>query len=280
MTTYESIALGLLFFLSLCVGSFIGLFVYRFPKILESCEQSEQHLLPMLLGHTKSSTSLAFPRSHCDHCRNPISIYENIPVVSFILLKGKCSSCNESIPGQYLIIELASGLAGLGLFFKFGLTYEAIPFYLLIYALLALSFIDLNNKILPDQITFPLIWLGLLTNLVFSFIPLADAVLGAILGYLSLWAVFWIYNLVTNKEALGFGDFKLLAAVGAWFGFYALSWILFIAALTALISALSQILLKRKSFKDPVAFGPFISLASVIYLFFHNEITRSISLYL
>ena len=280
MTTYEPITLGLLLLLSLSVGSFIGLFVSRFPKILESHEQSDQHLLPMLLTSTKSTTSLVSPRSHCDHCRNPISIHENIPVFSFILLKGKCSSCNKSIPAQYLIIELATAFAGLGVLLKFGLTYEAIPFYVLICALIALSFIDLNHKILPDQITLPLIWLGLLTNLVFSFTPLEDAVLGAILGYLSLWAVFWIYNLITDKEALGFGDFKLLAAMGAWFGFYALSWIIFIAALTALISAVSQIALKRKSFHDPVAFGPFISLAAVIYLFFQNEITQSVDLYL
>ena len=163
---------------------------------------------------------------------------------------------------------------------KFGFSYEAAPFFLLLCILITLTFIDLNNRILPDQLTLSLLWLGLLTNLVFNFTPLVDAVLGSILGYLALWGVFWAYKFFTDKEALGFGDFKLLAAMGAWFGVYALSWIIFIAALSGLIFALSQISLRRRSFKDPIAFGPFISLAAVIYLFFQKEIMQSISFHI
>ena len=178
------------------------------------------------------------------------------------------------------MIELITALAGLGILMKFGIDYETIPFYLLICALVALSFIDIKDNILPDQITLPILWLGLFTNLVFDFTPLIDAVLGSIFGYLILWATFWAYNFLTGKEALGFGDFKLLAAMGAWFGIHALSWIILMAALTGLIFALSQILFTGRSLKDPVVFGPFISLASVIYLFFQKEILQSIDFYL
>ena len=272
--------MALFFLFSLCVGSFIGLFIYRFPRILEKHEESDGHLLPMLFSRQADNASLAYPRSHCDYCGTPIPILENIPLLSFILLKGKCSNCKESIPRLYPLIELVTGLSGLGILMKFGFSYEAAPFFLLLCILITLTFIDLNNKILPDQLTLSLLWLGLFTNLVFNFTPLVDAVLGSILGYLALWGVFWAYKFFTDKEALGFGDFKLLAAMGAWFGVYALSWIIFIAALSGLIFAMSQIALRRRSFKDPIAFGPFISLAAVIYLFFQKEIIQSISFHI
>ena len=234
----------------------------------------------MLLAKSATDLTLTFPRSHCDHCNIPIAPAQNIPILSFVLLKGRCPHCDESISKLYPITEVATAVGGLAVIFKFGFSYEAIAFFLLVCALITLSLIDVENKILPDQLTLPLIWAGLLTNLLLGYIPITEAVLGSMLGYLYLWIIFWIYKSFTRKDALGFGDFKLLAAVGAWFGVYALSWIIMIGALTGLAFSLYQILFKRHSYKDPIAFGPFISLGSLIYLFFHESLFQSLDFYL
>lgn len=234
----------------------------------------------MLLAKSATDLTLTFPRSHCDHCNIPITPVHNIPILSFVLLKGRCPHCDESISKLYPITELATAVGGLAVIFKFGFSYEAIAFSLLVSALIALSLIDLENKILPDQLTLPLIWAGLSTNLLLGYVPITEAVLGSMFGYLSLWAVFWLYKFFTSKDALGFGDFKLLAAVGAWFGVYALSWVIMIGALTGLAFSLYQILFKQHSYKEPIPFGPFISLGSLIYLFFHESLFQSLDFHL
>ena len=216
--------------------------------------------------------SLTFPRSHCDLCSSPITFLENIPLFSFLFLKGECAKCKGSIPRIYFAIELVTVLSGLCVLYKVGYTSQLGPLLILTWSLIALSFIDLTNKLLPDQITIPLVWAGLITNIFFEITPMAEAIVGAVLGYLSLWLLFWLYKFSTDKEAIGYGDFKLLAALGAWFGIAALSPILLIAAIGGLVFAFVRFFSVNRSLKEPIPFGPFLSIGAFAFLVFREQI--------
>ena len=273
MLDYGVAALTLFFLLSLSIGSFLGLFVYRFPQILEKNARSNRQLLVLMFQNSVGEESLTFPRSHCDLCSSPITFLENVPLLSFLFLKGKCAKCKGSIPKIYFAIELVTVLSGLCVLHKIGFTSQLAPLLILIWSLIALSFIDLINKLLPDQLTIPLVWSGLLTNIFFEITPINEAILGAALGYLSLWLLFWLYKFSTDKEAIGYGDFKLLAALGAWFGFTALSPILLIAAITGLAFAFVRFFSGNRSLKEAIPFGPFLSIGAFTFLIFREQIT-------
>jgi len=272
MLDYGAAALILFSLLSLAIGSFLGLFVHRFPQILEENARSNRQLLVLMFQTNVGEESLTFPRSHCDLCSSPITFLENIPLLSFLFLKGECAQCKGSIPRIYFAIELVTVLSGLCVLYKVGFTSQLGPLLILTWSLIALSFIDLTNKLLPDQITIPLVWTGLITNIFFEITPMAEAILGAILGYLSLWLLFWLYKFSTNKEAIGYGDFKLLAALGAWFGIAALSPILLIAAIGGLVFAFVRFFSVNRSLKEPIAFGPFLSIGAFAFLVFREQI--------
>ncbi len=272
MLDYGGTALILFSLLSLAIGSFLGLFVHRFPQILEKNTRSNRHLLVLMFQNNVGEESLTFPRSHCDLCSSPITFLENVPLFSFLFLKGKCAKCKGSIPIIYFAIELVTVLSSLCVLYKVGFTSQLGPLLILIWSLIALSFIDLTTKLLPDQITIPLIWAGLLTNIFFEITPIAEAVLGAVLGYLSLWLLFWLYKFSTDKEAIGYGDFKLLAALCAWFGIAALSPILLIAAIGGLVFAFVRFFSANRTLKEPIAFGPFLSIGAFAFLVFREQI--------
>ena len=272
MLDYGAAALILFSLLSLAIGSFLGLFVHRFPQILEENARSNRQLLVLMFQNNVGEESLTFPRSHCDLCSSPITFLENIPLLSFLFLKGECAKCKGSIPRIYFVIELVTVLSGLCVLYKVGYTSQLGPLLILTWSLIALSFIDLTNKLLPDQITIPLVWAGLITNIFFEITPMTEAIVGAVLGYLSLWLLFWLYKFSTDKEAIGYGDFKLLAALGAWFGIAALSPILLIAAIGGLVFAFVRFFSVNRSLKEPIAFGPFLSVGAFAFLLFREQI--------
>ena len=197
MLDYGAAALILFSLLSLAIGSFLGLFVHRFPQILEENARSNRQLLVLMFQNNVDEESLTFPRSHCDLCSSPITFLENIPLLSFLFLKGECAKCKGSIPRIYFAIELVTVLSGLCVLYKVGFTSQLGPLLILTWSLIALSFIDLTNKLLPDQITIPLVWAGLITNIFFEITPMAEAIIGAVLGYLSLWLLFWLYKFLS-----------------------------------------------------------------------------------
>ena len=247
------------------VGSFLNVVILRLPLILEQTWQEEAALI---LGEAPKATArvtLWGPRSACPSCSSTIRAYDNIPVVSFLLLRGRCRDCSTRIALRYPLIELLTGFVTLGLLIALGWNTTFAAALVLSYGLIALTFIDFDHQILPDQITLPGIWIGLLLNLNGIFCSLEESVIGAMAGYLSLWIVYQGFKLATGKEGMGFGDFKLLAALGAWFGWMALPGIVLISSAIGAIVGITLIVLGRPR-EEAIAFGPYLALAGFVYL--------------
>lgn len=247
------------------VGSFLNVVILRLPLILEQTWQEEAALI---LGEAPKATArvtLWGPRSACPSCSSTIRAYDNIPVVSFLLLRGRCRDCSTRIALRYPLIELMTGFVTLGLLIALGWNTTFAAALVLSYGLIALTFIDFDHQILPDQITLPGIWIGLLLNLNGIFCSLEESVIGAMAGYLSLWIVYQGFKLATGKEGMGFGDFKLLAALGAWFGWTALPGIVLISSAIGAIIGITLIALGRPR-EEAIAFGPYLALAGFIFL--------------
>ncbi|MGB1740133.1 MAG: prepilin peptidase [Pseudomonadales bacterium] len=259
----------------LLVGSFLNVVIYRLPKMLERDWQIDA---AQVLG-TASETdrvdtpfNLARPRSQCPGCGTQVKAIDNIPIVSFVLLRGRCGQCQNPISLQYPAIELTTGLVTLFLIHHFGLSSVAVLACLLTYALIALSTIDYRTTLLPDSITLPFLWLGLLANINGTFTDLTSAVVGAMAGYLSLWSVYWGFKLLTGKDGMGFGDFKLLGLLGAWLGWQMLPIIIILSSLAGAIIGLSLIALGRD--KDhPIPFGPYLAIAGWTALIWGESLT-------
>lgn len=258
--------------IGLCIGSFLNVVIYRIPKTL--AQESENYVAEQSgqpLPHTKRF-NIFLPRSHCPHCNHRLRFWENIPLFSYLFLNGACSQCKSPISIRYFLIELCTAiLSGVAVWY-FGLTLKGFAALLFIYILIALTFIDLDVQLLPDDLTLSLLWLGLLVNLknVFSF-P-SSAIIGAAVGYLSLWGVYWIFKLTTGKEGMGYGDFKLLAALGAWFGWQALPSLILISAFAGTLVGITLILFYKHKRDIPIPFGPYLALAGLTMLFFKNNL--------
>ncbi len=282
----STIFLSLLFLLGLMVGSFLNVVIYRFPIMLqqqwnsECCEflsEQDKSFKPLCkkLLDSQHPCSLSSPGSQCPHCQHKIRFYENIPVVSWLFLKGRCSNCQQKISIRYPLIELLTAFLTLAVGLKFGATLQTMVLISLVWSLIALSMIDYDTQLLPDDITLPVLWLGLLVSFFdFSIVDSFDALLGAMAGYLSLWFVFQLFKLITGKEGMGYGDFKLFALFGAWLGWQSLPVILFISTLSGAIIGLSLQLLLKKDKSIPIPFGPYLSIAGLIALFWGGEITN------
>ena len=233
--------------------------------------RSECELL--LSGGSQTTTpeqqpfNLAFPQSHCPHCNAQIKPWQNIPVLSYLLLKGRCGNCRAAISIRYPIIEIIAGLLAVLAAIQIGWSWALVPTLLFVWALLALTMIDIDHQLLPDQITLPLLWLGLALNASGLFVPLIDAVWGAIAGYMSLWIVFHIFRLITGKEGMGFGDFKLLAALGAWMGWQMLPVIILLSSLVGAVAGSLMLIAQRKGRGTPIPFGPYLAGAGLIAFF-------------
>ena len=258
--------------LGLVVGSFLNVVIYRLPRMMEQnwrrdCNEFLEQTPPQ-----EEPVSLAFPNSQCRECRTAIKPWHNIPVISFLLLGGKCAACQASISYRYPIVELGNGLLFLAASVTFTPGVALIGALLFISALVALTFIDIDTQLLPDSITLPLLWLGLLINLKAGFINIEDAVIGAVAGYLILWTVFWAFKLSTGKEGMGYGDFKLLAALGAWFGWQALPLIIILSSFVGAFVGILMIVLRRQGRETPMPFGPYLAGAGLITLFYGDAL--------
>ncbi|MDP1660187.1 MAG: A24 family peptidase [Methylotenera sp.] len=253
--------------LGLMVGSFLNVVIHRLPKMME--REWHNNCLE-LQGKEISETSrytLAHPRSACPNCGHKITALENIPVISYLFLKGQCSGCKSTISIRYPLIEALTGIL-IGLVsWKFGYTSITIFAWIFTFALISLTFIDFDTQLLPDDITLPLLWLGLLFNLNYGFTDLKSAVIGAIAGYLILWSIYWAFKLVTGKEGMGYGDFKLLAAIGAWFGWQLLPAVILLSSVLGAVIGISLIVFTKRGREIPMPFGPFLAIGGIAALF-------------
>jgi leader peptidase (prepilin peptidase)/N-methyltransferase len=257
---------GFVILFGLVIGSFLSVVVHRLPVMLERAWQAE---VDPAGAEPRERYNLAVPRSACPHCGHVLRAWENIPVVSYLLLRGRCSNCSAPISPRYPLTELATALLAAAAFFSFGPTLLALAAFGLCATLLAMSLIDFDTKYLPDSLTLPLLWAGLIVNLGDgTFVPLHEAVVGAIAGYVFLWCVYWLFKLVRGVDGMGYGDFKLLAALGAWLGWQALPQVVLVSAVAGAVCGLAATLFGRMRFEEPLPFGPFLAMGGAITLFF------------
>ncbi|MFT5503407.1 MAG: leader peptidase (prepilin peptidase)/N-methyltransferase [Gammaproteobacteria bacterium] len=262
-TEFSAAWLVFLFILGLLVGSFLNVVIYRLPVMMQREWRSDclEFLEQPADSVTPEPFNLNRPRSRCGHCGHQITALENIPVLSFLLLRGKCSSCKTSLSIQYPLVEIFTGFISLIIGWYFGVSIEAIAGLIFSWSLIALSGIDIGHKLLPDSITLPLMWLGILLALFNVYIDLSTSVIGAMAGYLSLWSVYIVFKLVTGNEGMGHGDFKLLAALGAWVGWKLLFVIILTSSAVGAAFGLTMILLKRNQRGTQIPFGPYLAAA-------------------
>lgn len=259
------------------VGSFINVVVFRLPVMLERRwrDQANEILKPRKTRtRNVKPFNLVHPASHCPHCDHQIRAWENIPILSFLWLRAKCSSCGKSISWRYPIVELVCGVLAAAVAWRYGYGATAIAGILFTWALVALAFIDYDTQLLPDDITLPLLWLGLLANIANIITPLSSAVIGAVAGYGSLWIVYQGFKLITGKEGMGFGDFKLLAALGAWLGWQQLPLIVMLSSLIGAVVGMSFIVFFGRDRGLPIPFGPFLCAAGWVAFMWGDHITR------
>ncbi|MBV8271624.1 MAG: prepilin peptidase [Cupriavidus sp.] len=258
--------------IGLMVGSFLNVVIHRLPKMME---YDEANYIADVRGEPlphPDRYNLMVPRSACPHCGHLIAPWENIPVISYLFLRGKCKSCKAPIGIRYPLVELGTAVLSALAMWHFGPTAQALAAIVMIWALVALFMIDADTQLLPDQITLPLLWLGLLLNLQGLFVPLTDAVIGAAAGYLLLWSVYWLYKLVRGREGMGHGDFKLMGALGAWFGWQALPALILMSSVVGAVLGGAMLVLRRKSTDTTFPFGPYIAGAGLIILFFGADV--------
>jgi leader peptidase (prepilin peptidase)/N-methyltransferase len=259
----------------LCVGSFLNVVIHRLPKMLERGWQAQ---CAELRGETPDpgpTYNLVVPRSACPACGARITALQNIPVVSWLALRGRCAECKAPISSRYPLVEVLGGVLAACAIWRFGVTPQGIAASGLLWSLLALTMIDFDTQLLPDGITLPLMWAGLIVNLWNTFAPLSDAVIGAVAGYLSLWAVYWAFKLIRGKEGMGYGDFKLLAALGAWLGWQVLPVIVLLSSVVGACIGVTLIVFKGRDHSIPMAFGPFLAIAGAIALFFGTTLVKT-----
>ncbi len=269
LTLFLSLVVGLV------VGSFLNVVIYRLPMQLQnSWRRDALDFLGQESTVESQKLSLVFPPSRCPHCEVQIKPWHNIPVISYLLLKGRCKSCAEPISLQYPVVECSCALLTVAVVSHFGFTVQAGWGLLFTWVLVALTGIDANHQLLPDNLTLPLLWLGLLLNISATFTPLVDAVVGAAAGYLVLWSVFWAFKLITGKEGMGHGDFKLLAALGAWLGWQQLPMIILLSSAVGALIGLAAILLYGRNRQTQIAFGPYLAIAGWIALVAGEEVTN------
>ncbi|WP_126446962.1 prepilin peptidase [Sulfuricystis multivorans] len=261
--------------LGLLIGSFLNVVIHRLPIMMErdwqrQCAEASGKPQPSF-----EPLSLISPRSRCPHCGHAIGALENIPIISYLFLRGRCKGCGKPISVRYPLIEALTAVLFGYAAWRFGSTPALAGALLFIAALISLSFIDADTQLLPDDITLPLIWVGLLFNLNGTFTTLQNAVIGAVAGYVSLWLVYWAFKLTTGKEGMGYGDFKLLAAIGAWFGWQMLPLVILLSSLVGALVGIALIVLARHDRNVPIPFGPYLAAAGVIALLWGKELTQA-----
>ena len=266
--------------LGLCIGSFLNVVIHRLPKMMErewraQCAELGATVAAPDGGESEPARyNLVVPRSRCPSCGHGITALENIPVLSWLILRGKCSACAAPITARYPAVEIAAGAAAGYAAWRYGFSLAALGAMAFCWVMIALAFIDLDTQLLPDDLTLLLLWGGLALNLGATFAPLPSAVIGAIAGYLSLWTVYWAFKLATGKEGMGFGDFKLLAAIGAWLGWQALPLVILLSSVVGATAGISLMLFTKRGRDHPIPFGPYLAAAGLIALFWGPQITH------
>jgi len=280
LTNEPSLVIVFASLFGLIVGSFLNVVIYRLPLMQIRAEKAyciETYCAELQKNQDTTSNepfNLVLPRSHCPHCKHQITAWENIPVFSYLWQGGKCTGCRQPISWRYPLIEIISALLAGIVAWRFGLSWQLLAALFLTWALLAASLIDFDHQILPDDIMLPFLWLGILCNLFDLYTNITDSIIGAMMGYLILWSVFWIFKLLTGKEGMGYGDFKLLALLGAWMGWQALPAIILLSSVVGAILGITLILFKKQQRGQPMPFGPYLAGAGWINLLWGNEILR------
>ena len=270
-TLVAAIAAGIF---GLLIGSFLNVVIHRLPIMMQ--RESDNYVASELgkeLPHT-TRYSLVAPRSACPHCQHQITALENIPVVSYLVLGGKCSNCKAKISPRYPVIEAFTGLLSAALVWQFGSGWMGLATLFFAYMLIAMTFIDADTQLLPDDLTLPLLWAGLLLNINGMFVPLQDAVIGAAAGYLALWSIYWLFKLATGKEGMGYGDFKLLAALGAWLGWATLPTIILLSSVVGAVVGIGLMVFAKRGRNNPIPFGPYLAAAGLIALMYGGPLAN------
>ncbi len=256
----------------LLIGSFLNVVIYRLPKMMEQAWAAEAAELRGEAVTTPTAFNLVTPRSSCPHCGHAIRAWENIPILSWLILRGKCSSCSAPISARYPIIEASTALLSAAAVGYLGFNAVGLAAVVFSMILLTLAMIDVDTQLLPDSMTLPLLWLGLAVNLFGLFTPLRDAVIGAMFGYLLLWSVYWVFKLVTGKEGMGYGDFKLLGALGAWFGWQSIPAIILLSSIVGAVIGIALIVLAKRGRETAMPFGPYLAGAGLLMLYLREPI--------
>jgi leader peptidase (prepilin peptidase)/N-methyltransferase len=270
----------------LVVGSFLNVVIHRLPRMMQrewrdqAAAMAEESGLSECAaklngGDPQTRFNLVVPGSHCPKCGQRIRAWQNIPVASYLLLRGKCAACASPISPRYPIVEAVSGALAAYIGWRFGFSLAALGAMVFAWSLIALTVIDIDTQLLPDSITLPLLWTGVLLNLVPTYAPLPEAVLGAAAGYASLWAVYWLFKLATGKEGMGLGDFKLLAAIGAWLGWKMLPLVILLSSAVGALVGIALIVFRGHQRGTPIPFGPYLATAGIIALLWGEAINRT-----
>lgn len=261
--------------LGLLVGSFLNVVIHRLPIMMQRDWRAQAREFLELPAEPSATFNLVLPNSHCPHCDHEIRPWENIPLVSWLALRGKCSSCRAPISRRYPLIELFCGLLSAYVAWHFGFTWQAAAMLLLTWGLLAMSMIDVDHQLLPDSLVLPLLWLGLIASYFGLFASLSDAMWGAVAGYLSLWSVYWLFKLITGKEGMGFGDFKLLAMLGAWGGWQILPLTILLSSVVGAVLGTIMLRMQKADSGTTIPFGPYLAIAGWVALLWGDQITSA-----
>ena len=269
------------FFISLCTtiglvaGSFLNVIIFRLPKMMER-EWNQQ--CSELRGETTKplpTFNLVKPCSECPHCKHKITALESIPIISYLALRGRCSQCNTSISLRYPIMEALTGIMSGFIAWHFGYGFITVAALIFVWSMIALAFIDLDTQLLPDEVTLPLLWIGLLINLGNGFTDISSAVIGAASGYIFLWLIYWCFKIATGKEGMGYGDFKLLAVIGAWFGWKMLPLVILLSSLAGAVIGIGLIIVAKNKRDTPFPFGPYLVGGGLVALFWGDQLNRT-----
>jgi len=263
--------------ISLLIGSFLNVVIYRLPVMME--REWKQECADFLGGEhalniDPAPFNLVVPRSQCPNCGHKIASWENIPVISYLVLGGKCAGCRTPIPLRYPLVEITTALLSMLVAHHYGFSWQTLGLLFFTWTLVALFMIDAQTMLLPDDLTYPLLWVGILLNMNAWYVPLTDSVLGAVFGYLSLWSIYHLFKLLTGKEGMGYGDFKLLAALGAWGGWQILPFIIFASSAFGALFGIAWMLIKRNGQSLPMPFGPWLAMAGFVAMIWHDEVVR------
>lgn len=271
-STFPTVVAGIF---GLMIGSFLNVVIHRMPVMMQ--RESDNYVAQEAgkeLPHA-DRYNLMTPRSCCPQCARPIGALENIPVLSYLFLRGKCRGCKSSISVRYPVVEILTGALSALLVWRYGSGIYGLATLVFAYLLIAMSFIDADTQLLPDDLTLPLMWMGLLVNLQGTFVPLDEAVIGAAAGYLVLWSIYWLFKLATGKEGMGYGDFKLLAALGAWLGWKMLPVIVLLSSMVGALVGIVLIVVSKRGRDNPIPFGPYLAAAGFLTLLYGDRIVAS-----